>query len=179
MGNGQYRDTETGKYYGSLAEYTAAKNATQQSGIQTAFQQAVNELKGSQGAAEKAYQTGKNKTLAQTAMSNLNAGMANTTNMAAASNAYDQANRSSFDAAIGGQSANLYSNYANTLAGLYNTNLNYQVAGDQIATQNAGNASSSKVNSLSSQVQTLQNYINQLGNSSNTSSGGTSPSWKA
>jgi len=166
MDGGTYRDSTTGRYYNNLAEYTAAQNQTQRTGIQDAFQSALNALQSSQGAAEKSYQTGKRKTLSDIAMSNIQSGMANTTNMASAGTAYDQANRSSFDAAIGGQTASLYSDYANTLTNLYNTNLNYQTNADQLALQNAGNTSRSQVSNLGSQVSALQSYIQQLASSS-------------
>jgi hypothetical protein len=177
--NTKYRDTTTGKLYSSLDEYNAAQNAAQQANIQAAYQKAVAALTSSQGAAEQAYQTGKRKTLSDIAMANINAGMANTTNMTAAGSAYDQANRSAFNANIGTQAANLYSNWANTLANLYGTNLNYQVqqeqtgiqglqAATQATAQSAANSSTNKqLTQAQSQISALQSYINSLSSGPN------------
>jgi len=159
----KYRDTTTGKVYNSLAEYTSAQNTASQEAISSAYTNALNALTSSQGASEKAYQTGKRKTLASTAMSNIQSGMANTTNMASASNAYDAENRAAYNASVGSQTSDLYTSYANTLANLYNTNTSQQLGSSQLSTQSATN----------SQNNALQRYIALLnsGSSSTVSAG--------
>ena len=83
-------------------------------------------LAGLTGDAEKMYQQGKRRTLADIAMQSVNSGMANTLNMPAAGVAYDEANRAQTNLALGAQKASILTGLGQTAAGVYGQNLGAQ-----------------------------------------------------
>lgn len=75
---------------------------------------------------EKMYQAGKRRTLSDIAMQSVQSGMANTLNMPAAGIAYDEANRSATNLALGQAKAGILTNLGQTAANIYGQNLGAQ-----------------------------------------------------
>jgi uncharacterized protein len=132
-------------------------------GVNKAFEQAISTLSGAGSDVEKVYQTGKRRTLSDIASQSINAGMANTLNLPAASIAYDEANRPGTNVAIAGQKSAILTQLGQTLAGLYGTNVGANTA---VTTANIGAQTSMANAQLGAQVDTaqqaLQKYIAEL-----------------
>lgn len=124
-------------------------------------------LAGLTGDTEKMYQQGKRRTLSDIAMQSVNAGMANTLNLPAASVAYDEANRPTTNLMLGQAKAGILQNLGQVAAGMYGQNL-----GAQTALQTAGiGAATSRTNALTAAKVNyaqlaLQKYLAELGRSS-------------
>ncbi len=93
--------------------------------ISSLFREALASLTGE---GEKAYQTGKRRTLADIAMQSINSGMANTLNLPAAGIAYDEANRPAFNTMLGQQKAGILTGLGQVGAGMYGQNLGAQTS---------------------------------------------------
>jgi len=117
------------------------------------------------GDAEKAYQQGKRRSLADIAMQSMNSGMANTLNMPAATIAYDEANRPTFNTMLGQQKAGILTGLGRTAADIYGANLRARtsVQAAQIGADASMSNAALAANTASSQ-QALQQYVAELNN---------------
>ena len=121
------------------------------------------------GDAEKAYQQGKRRSLTDIAMQSVNSGMANTLNMPAATIAYDEANRPTFNTMLGQQKAGILTGLGRTAADIYGADLGSRTSlqtarlGANVSMRNATLAANTAANTAAAQ-QELQRYIAGLNN---------------